>query len=262
MKLDDVTISRAIVDTFFNKFRENMELDVALVGAGPANLVAGMLLAEGGLRAAIFESKLAPGGGMWGGGMMFNEIVIQPSARHILEKLGIRCREFKPGYLTADSVECIASLIARCVSAGTNIFNLIKAVDVLFAEEKGQKKVNGLVLQWTPVEHLQMHVDPLAIRAACVVDGTGHPAEICEIVSRKMDVRLDTASGKVMGERSMWAEQAEEMTLRNSGEIFPGLYVTGMAANAARGAPRMGPIFGGMMLSGEKVAGELLKKLK
>jgi thiamine thiazole synthase len=35
-----------------------------------------------------------------------------------------------------------------------------------------------------------------------------------------------------------------------------------MAANATFGGPRMGPIFGGMLLSGEKVAQELIQRLK
>ena len=45
-------------------------------------------------------------------------------------------------------------------------------------------------------------------------------------------------------------------------EVFPGLYVCGMAANAVFGGHRMGPVFGGMLLSGEKVAKELIRKLK
>ena len=61
---------------------------------------------------------------------------------------------------------------------------------------------------------------------------------------------------------SMWAHEGELHTLRNATEVFPGLYVTGMAANATMGAPRMGPIFGGMLLSGEKVARELIDRLK
>jgi len=39
------------------------------------------------------------------------------------------------------------------------------------------------------------------------------------------------------------------------------LSVCGMCANAVFGGPRMGPIFGGMLLSGRKVAQELTKKV-
>jgi thiamine thiazole synthase len=37
-------------------------------------------------------------------------------------------------------------------------------------------------------------------------------------------------------------------------EVYPGTFVAGMAANATFGANRMGPVFGGMLLSGERVA--------
>lgn len=262
MKLDDVKISQAIIDNYFKKLLSCLEVDVALVGAGPANLVCGALLGRAGVKTALFESKLAPGGGMWGGGMMFNEIVIQESALPLLKQINVRSREYEKGYYTVDSVECVSTLIATCVQAGTPIFNLIKMVDVMFREEKNQKRVNGLVLQWTPVEHAGLHVDPLTIRAKYIVDGSGHPAEVCSIVSRKMDVKLNTPSGQVMGEMSMWADRGEELTIANTMEIFPGLFVVGMAANAAMGSPRMGPVFGGMLLSGEKAAGELLKKLR
>jgi thiamine thiazole synthase len=59
----------------------------------------------------------------------------------------------------------------------------------------------------------------------------------------------------------MWADHAENQTIENTREVFPGLYVAGMAANATAGGPRMGPIFGGMLLSGEKVAAELAGRL-
>ena len=81
------------------------------------------------------------------------------------------------------------------------------------------------------------------------------------LVSRKMDASLDTSTGRVVGEMSMWADRGEELTVDNASEVFPNLFVTGMAANAVKGAPRMGPIFGGMLLSGEKIAKIISKKL-
>ena len=261
MKLDDIEISRAIIENFYKKFIDSLDLDIALVGAGPSNLMVGILLGEKNIKTAIFESKLAPGGGIWGGGMMFNEIVVQDSALHLFDKVGVEYKKNKKGYYTADSVELASTLISKCVKSNVKIFNLIKVVDVMFREIKGEKKVNGLVLQWSPVEHINLHVDPLTIRAKYVVDGTGHPAEVCSVLSRKMGVELDSKTGKVIGEMSMWAERGEELTIDNASEVFPGLFATGMAGNAVKGTPRMGPIFGGMLLSGEKIAGIISEKL-
>ena len=254
MKLDDITISRSIVESYMEKLLGSLSVDVALVGAGPSNLIAGYYLAKAGIKAIIFESKLAPGGGMWGGGMMFNEIVIQDDAIHIIEEMGIAYRPKGDGYYTMDSVESSSTIISKCVKTGTVIFNLIKTTDVLFREEKGQPRVSGLVISWSPVENLGLHVDPLGIKASFVVDGTGHPAEICRIVIRKMNIKLNTKTGDVIGEMPLWAEKGEQFTVDNTKEVFPGLFVAGMAANNAFGGPRMGPIFGGMLLSGKKVA--------
>jgi thiamine thiazole synthase len=57
-----------------------------------------------------------------------------------------------------------------------------------------------------------------------------------------------------MGERSMSAEEGETTTVENTKEIYPGLFVSGMASNGVSGSFRMGPIFGGMLLSGRKAA--------
>jgi len=262
MKLDDIIISKAIIDRYFSKLTDILEVDVALAGAGPSNLVCGALLGEAGVKAVIFDDKVAPGGGMWGGGMMFNEIVVQDSALSLMEKMGIRTYEYQVGYHTADSVESCSTLISRCVKSGTRILNMIKVEDVMFGKENGKERINGLVLQWSTVSKLGLHVDPLTVRSKYVVDGTGHPAEICNIITRKINAKLNTPTGGVAGEMSMWADEGEALTVNNAIEVFPGLFVTGMAANAALGAPRMGPVFGGMLLSGEKVANTLINRLR
>jgi thiamine thiazole synthase len=59
----------------------------------------------------------------------------------------------------------------------------------------------------------------------------------------------------------MNAEIGEKILLETTKEVYPGLYVAGMAANACSGGQRMGPIFGGMLLSGEKVANLIIERL-
>jgi thiamine thiazole synthase len=76
-----------------------------------------------------------------------------------------------------------------------------------------------------------------------------------------MGVKLDTPTGGIMGERSMDAGLGEAHTVENTREVFPGLFVSGMAANESYGGYRMGPVFGGMLLSGRKAAREMIGRL-
>ncbi|MCK9275813.1 MAG: sulfide-dependent adenosine diphosphate thiazole synthase [Syntrophales bacterium] len=250
MSLDEIVITRAIASRFFEKFSEYAVVDTAIVGAGPSGLVAAYFLAKAGKKVAIFERKLSVGGGMWGGGMMFNEIVVQEEGKEILDLFGITAREYEPGYYTADSVESVCTICSEAMKAGAKIFNCMSVEDVIIREGA----VTGLVITWSPVEMAGLHVDPLSVRAHTIIDTTGHDTEVLRVIARKADIALDTATGGVMGERSMWADKAEQLTLKNTREICPGVYAAGMAANAAFGGPRMGPIFGGMLLSGKKVA--------
>ena len=91
------------------------------------------------------------------------------------------------------------------------------------------------------------------------MDATGHNAEVCRIVNEKIK---KIENGFVGHEGSMWIEKAEIATINNTKEVFPNLIVAGMAANSVAGLPRMGPIFGGMFLSGIKAAKLALEKLQ
>ncbi len=258
MELNEVIITRAIIDRYYEKLTANLEIDVAIVGGGPSGLVAGFYLARAGHKVAMYERKLSIGGGMWGGGMMFNEIVVQKSALHILDETGVGYRQYQDDYYTTDAVEAVSTLTSRAVKAGLTVFNCVSVEDVLIRPGR----VTGLVLNWSPVEMAGLHIDPLAIRSGFVIDATGHATEVVRVVSEKTPGTLNTASGGIEGEKSMWSERAESLTLENTREVYPGLYVTGMAGNATFGGPRMGPIFGGMLLSGEKVAAEISRQLK
>lgn len=253
MELDEITITRAIVEEFTTDFLDCTDTEVALVGGGPANLVASRMLADAGVKTVLFERKLAVGGGMWGGGMMMPRIVVQEEAKRILDYFGINYSEYEKGYYVADSIECVCRLAAEAVAAGARIFNLVSVDDVMIREGDA---VTGLVINWTAVGLQKLHVDPMTIRAKVVIDGTGHDAEVCSTVARKIPGALT-----VTGEKPMWADVGERIIMNNTKEVYPGLIVTGMAANAVAGAPRMGPVFGGMLLSGEKAAQLAMQKL-
>ncbi len=262
MQLDDVTISRAITESFMKEFQEAMDIEVAIGGAGPAGMTAAYYLAKQGVKTVIFERSLRPGGGMPGGGMMFNTIVVQEEAKAILDEFDVRTKEYGKGYYTADSVEASSAICLKAIHAGAKIFNLMSVEDVMIREND---RISGLVLNWSAVTLAELHVDPLSIRSKVVIDATGHASEICHIVVNKLGGRLRTEGGGIMGERSMWAEVAEKKITENTKEVYPGLIVAGMAANAVYGTARMGPVFGGMLLSGKRaaeVALDILQQLK
>ncbi len=252
MQLDDITISRAITESFMKDLLDALEVEVAVVGAGPSGMTAAYYLAREGIKTVIFERQLRVGGGMPGGGMMFNRIVVQEEGKRILDEFDVNTAEYREkGYYIADALESVATICSKTIKAGAKIFNLIGTEDVMIREGD---KITGLVLNWSAVTLAKLHVDPLSMRTKLVIDATGHASEICHTVVRKLGAKLRTESGGVMGEKPMWADVGERKLLENTREVYPGLIVAGMAANAVFGAPRMGPIFGGMLVSGKRAA--------
>jgi thiazole biosynthesis enzyme len=257
--MDEVIISRAIVESYMKDLLAAMDLDVAIVGAGPSGLAAAYYLAKEGAKTAIFEKKLSVGGGIWGGGMMFNKIIVQAEGKKILDEFGIATTEYEEGYYVANAVELASTLCSLATKRGARIFNLLSVEDVVIREDD---RVSGLVLNWASVFLANLHIDPIALRSKLVIDATGHDCEICHLVIEKVGGKLRTTTGNIIGEKSMWAEIGEREILENTKEVYPGLIVTGMAASAVFGSPRMGPIFGGMLLSGKKAARVAMELLK
>lgn len=256
--LDEIIISKAIIEEFYKELLDSLECDVVIAGAGPSGLCAAYYLAKNGHEPLVFERNLKVGGGMPGGGMLFNRIVVQEGSREILDELGIGFKEYSKEYYVAHALETLGGLTVSAIQAGARIFNGISVEDVIIKDNS----VEGVVINWSAVDLASLHVDPLSVRSKLTIDATGHSAEVVRGIERKVGKKLFTETGSVLGEQPMWAEVGERKVVENTKEVFPNLYVCGMAANAVFGAPRMGPIFGGMLLSGRKVAELALEKIR
>ena len=177
--------------------------------------------------------------------MGMNEVVIPDAAALALEGISVRLRACGGGLAVADAVELASGLTLAAMHAGAVVLNLTPAEDLCVHDGR----VTGVVVNRTGLEGALM-VDPLCLRAQAVLDATGHEAALVKMLHR----RGLGAAQRAPAEGAMDAEAGEAFVVEHAGEFHPGLWISGMCVAASLGGPRMGPIFGGMLLSGMRAA--------
>jgi sulfide-dependent adenosine diphosphate thiazole synthase len=255
-KLDETEISKTILNSYHEILLERIVNDVVIVGAGPAGLVAGFYLARQGVKVTVLEKRLAPGGGIWGGGMGMNVAVVQQEAIPVLDEMNIRYKPKAGGLYAVDAIELAAGLCWNAVRAGVAVLNLVAVEDLCVH----QGRVTGVVVNRTMISGA-LPVDPIVLAARAVVDATGHESVLVAAL-RKRDLLPPLTDGKPPGEGPMDADSGERFVVEQVQEVFPGLWITGMSVSATLGGARMGPIFGGMLLSGQRAAQRIDSALK
>jgi thiamine thiazole synthase len=243
----EVPISRAIVEGFARDFSKSIESDVLIVGAGPSGMVAGMDLARAGFNVAIIEETNYLGGGFWMGGYLMNKVTVRKPGHTILEEIGVPYEEPQEGLCVIDAAHGCSKLIAAACDAGVRFIQMTRATDLVLRNGR----VEGLVINYASVYHLPKglgHVDPIALQSKVVIDATGHDAAMV------VKLRKRTGEAPIPGNGAMWIESSEDLVVKNTRFIYPGLMIAGLAVAAVDGTPRMGPTFGSMLLSGRKAA--------
>jgi thiazole biosynthesis enzyme len=239
-------VTQAIVSSFLRQFEEYIDSDVIIVGAGPSGLVAGRELGKAGLKVLIIERNNYLGGGFWIGGYFMNKLTLRAPAHKLLDELGVPYSPASRGLYVADAPHICSRLIAATCDAGVKFFSLTILEDIVVRQDR----VAGVVVNWSPIIHLPKEVsalDPVPLEAKVVIDATGHDASVVKkLVQRGM---LQMA-----GEGALWIDKSEDAVVERTSEVYPGLIVTGMAVASVFGLPRMGPTFGGMLLSGKRAA--------
>lgn len=249
--MQDTRISRAIAETYHAKLTGAIESDVIITGGGPSGLVAAAKLASSGYNVTVLEKRLAPGGGVWGGAMGMNIAIVQDEAVGILDEFGIRHEDRGGSLHSVEAGELAAALCVNAIQKGATFLNLLAAEDVCVHNGR----VVGVVANQSMVLG-QLPVDPMTFSGAAVLDATGHDAALVNSL-RKRGLMPTKSPDRFLGEGPMDADAGERFVVENTSEAFPGLWVSGMSVCATLGGPRMGPIFGGMLLSGAKVAEQI-----
>jgi thiazole biosynthesis enzyme len=244
-------VTKAIITSFLHQLEEYTYSDVIIVGAGPSGLIAGRELGKAGLKVLIIEQNNYLGGGFWIGGYFMNKLTLRAPAQEILDELGVPCSPASEGLYVADAPHACSRLIAATCDAGAKFLNLTIVEDIVVREDR----VSGVVVNWSPIIHLPKEVsalDPVPLETKVVIDATGHDASVAKKLAQR-------GALKMAGEGALWINKSEDAVVEHTSEVYPGLIVTGMAVAGVFGLPRMGPTFGGMLLSGKRAAEVALK---
>jgi thiamine thiazole synthase len=248
----DADISKAIVERSSRQIADHVRSDCVIVGSGPSGLVAARELGRSGYKVVLLERNNYLGGGFWIGGFLMNTLTLRSPANSFLDELKVPYDVVKKGLFATDGPLACSKLIASACESGIFVMNLVSVHDVVMQED-GQ--VSGVVVNWTPVSSMPRNitcVDPISLETKVVIDATGHEASVATIAMNKTGQRIK-------GEGPMCAQRSEDAVVKMTGKVMPGLYATGMSVAAIHGLPRMGPTFGGMLMSGKRCA-DLVKK--
>ncbi|KAK6934397.1 hypothetical protein RJ641_034552 [Dillenia turbinata] len=253
-------VSREMTRRYMTDMITYADTDVVIVGAGAAGLSCAYELSKNPeVQVAIIEQSVSPGGGAWLGGQLFSAMVVRKPAHLFLNEIGVAYDEFDNYVVIKHAALFTSTIMSKLLSRpNVKLFNAVAAEDLIVKEGK----VGGVVTNWALVSmnhDTQSCMDPNVMEAKVVVSSCGHDGPFGATgVKRLKSIGL---VDHLPGMKALDMNSAEDAVVRMTREVVPGMIVTGMEVAEINGAPRMGPTFGAMMISGQKAAHLALKSL-
>ncbi|XP_066395340.1 thiamine thiazole synthase 2, chloroplastic-like [Miscanthus floridulus] len=246
--IKESVVSREMTRRYMTDMITYADTDVVIVGAGSAGLSCAYELSKDPtVSIAIVEQSVSPGGGAWLGGHLF------------LDELGVAYDEGEDYVVIKHAALFTSTVMSRLLARpNVKLFNAVAVEDLIVK----QGRVGGVVTNWALVSmnhDTQSCMDPNVMEAKVVVSSCGHDGPFGATgVKRLQDIGMISA---VPGMKALDMNTAEDEIVRLTREVVPGMIVTGMEVAEIDGAPRMGPTFGAMMISGQKAAHLALQAL-
>jgi thiamine thiazole synthase len=252
-------LAKMFMEAVSRKISSCAKIDVIIAGAGPAGLSAAWHLSDKGFKVLVLERMLGVGGGIRGGAMLLPLVIVEDGeASEMLREADVKLNKMAEGLFCSDPTEAMVKTAAKAIEAGAAIWPGVFVEDLIVRKtEPKTVRVKGVVINFAPVMEAEWHVDPLFLESKAVVDATGHDTDVIKILAKRCPFLGLQVPG--MSSLDVWA--GEEEVVKHTGKIVEGLYVAGMSVSEVYNTHRMGPVVGGMLISGKKVADLIAKDL-
>ncbi len=257
--IKEAEVSREMTQRYLKEMIEFAETDVVVIGAGPAGLIAAYELGKHGVKTALIEASVAPGGGSWVSGQLMSAMIVRKPAHTVLDDLEIPY-ENKQNYVVVKHAGILPSTLLSHIlkMPSVKLFNAVAVEDLITRDGR----VVGVVTNWSLVTRAhgtQSCMDPNIMEAKVVISSCGHDGPYgASGVKRLVQIGMIK---EVPGMKALDMNASEDAVVQNTQEIVPGMIVCGMEVAEAYGCNRMGPTFGAMLLSGKKAAHLAMQKL-
>lgn len=255
----EAVVSREMTTRYFKDMYDFAETDVIITGSGSAGLCAAYELTKHpNISVGLIEQSVAPGGGAWLGGQLMSAMIVRKPAHEFLDDVGVDYDDCGDYVVVKHAALFTATIMAKVLAApNVKLFNATAVEDFIVREDR----VAGVVTNWSLVTQnhdTQSCMDPNVMESKVVISSCGHDGPmgafgVKRLVSNGM---IEAAPGM----KCLDMNTAEDAIVNLTREVVPGMIVAGMEVAEVEGAPRMGPTFGAMMLSGSK-AGKMAAKM-